>query len=83
MTPLHGAASNGHEGVVRLLLETKAAVDTASNVSGSELAVAEEESGRPCWIQLYAAFVEWCGGWKWLAGGGLQSSENDAGYIAS
>ena len=33
-TPLYSAASSGHEGVVRLLLDSKAAVDTASNVSG-------------------------------------------------
>ena len=33
-TPLRLAASNGHEGVVRLLLDSKAAVDTASNVGG-------------------------------------------------
>ncbi len=32
--PLNSAASNGHEGVVRLLLDSKAAVDTASNVGG-------------------------------------------------
>ena len=32
-TPLRSAAFNGHEGVVRLLLDSKAAVDTASNVS--------------------------------------------------
>ena len=34
-TPLRSAARNGHEGVVRLLLDSKAAVDTANNVSGS------------------------------------------------
>ncbi len=34
-TPLNSAASNGHEGVVRLLVEAKAAVDTANNVSGA------------------------------------------------
>lgn len=33
-TPLRSAAFNGHEGVVRLLLDSKAAVDTASNVGG-------------------------------------------------
>jgi hypothetical protein len=33
-TPLYSAACNGHEGVVLLLLDSKAAVDTASNVSG-------------------------------------------------
>ena len=36
-TPLNSAASNGHEAVVRLLLDSKAAVDTANNVSGSEV----------------------------------------------
>ena len=36
-TPLIEAASNGHEAVVRLLLDSKAAVDTANNVSGSEV----------------------------------------------
>ena len=34
ITPLRSAASNGHEGVVQLLLDSKAAVDTASNVGG-------------------------------------------------
>ena len=34
VTPLRSAAFNGHEGVVRLLLDSKAAVDTASNVGG-------------------------------------------------
>jgi len=33
-TPLSSAAGNGHEGVVRLLLDSKAAVDTADNVGG-------------------------------------------------
>ena len=33
-TPLYSAAGEGHEGVVRLLLDSKAAVDTASNVGG-------------------------------------------------
>jgi len=33
-TPLCSAARKGHEGVVRLLLDSKAAVDTADNVSG-------------------------------------------------
>ena len=33
-TPLISAACKGHEGVVRLLLDSKAAVDTASNVGG-------------------------------------------------
>ena len=33
-TPLNSAASSGHEGVVRLLLDSKAAVDTANDVSG-------------------------------------------------
>ena len=32
-TPLNSAADSGHEGVVRLLLDSKAAVDTAENVS--------------------------------------------------
>ena len=34
ITPLGSAASKGHEGVVRLLLDSKAAVDTADNVGG-------------------------------------------------
>ena len=34
ITPLYLAAGEGHEGVVRLLLYSKAAVDTASNVGG-------------------------------------------------
>ena len=33
-TPLRLAASNGHEGVVRLLLDSKAAVDAADKVGG-------------------------------------------------
>ena len=33
-TPLRSAAGKGHEGVVRLLLDSKAAVDTADNVGG-------------------------------------------------
>ena len=33
-TPLRLAAGEGHEGVVRLLLYSKATVDTASNVGG-------------------------------------------------
>ena len=36
-TPINAAASKGHEAVVRLLLDSKAAVDTANNVSGSEV----------------------------------------------
>ena len=34
VTPLNFAACDGHEGVVRLLLDSKAAVDTASKVGG-------------------------------------------------
>ena len=34
MTPLYSAAFYGHEGVVRLLLDSKAAVDTADKVGG-------------------------------------------------
>ena len=33
-TPLYLAAFNGHEGVVRLLLDSKAAVDIADKVGG-------------------------------------------------
>ena len=33
ITPLRSAAGKGHEGVVRLLLDSKATVDTANNVS--------------------------------------------------
>ena len=34
ITPLNSAAGKGHEGVVRLLLDSKAAVDTADKVGG-------------------------------------------------
>ena len=33
-TPLRSSAFHGHEGVVLLLLDSKAAVDTADNVGG-------------------------------------------------
>ena len=37
-TPLFMAAQNGHEGCAKLLLEAKAAVDAATNVSGRSAA---------------------------------------------
>ena len=42
LTPLVLAASHGHEAVVRLLLDSKATIDTADKVSGSDLEVAED-----------------------------------------
>ena len=41
-TPLSMAAQNGHEGCAKLLLEAKAAVDAATNVSGSSAATIAE-----------------------------------------
>ena len=41
-TPLYVAAQNGHEGCAKLLLEAKAAVDAADNVSGRSAATVAE-----------------------------------------
>ena len=41
-TPLYVAAFDGHEGCAKLLLEAKAAVDAARNVSGRSAATLAE-----------------------------------------
>ena len=44
-TPLFIAAHNGHEGCAKLLVEAKAAVDAATNVSGRCAATVAEWRG--------------------------------------
>ena len=52
MTPLNRAAYGGHEAVVQLLLDSKAAIDIGDNVRGVVC-----ESSISCWIKGLDAWM--------------------------
>ena len=63
-TPLFMAAQEGHEGCAKLLLEAKAAVDAAENVSGRSAATLAEcriQSLGPLGGKGHDAGSEWKG----------------------